>query len=257
MTADILHFDPDPSALIHPRGNYNGRRCPKHAVLCYCHEIVHRIGARSSSRIVRRLRTEMGDLPIYRVRLAGQALILVQPGVGGPLAATCLENVIAMGCTQIIACGGAGVLNGETTPGEFIVPDRAVRDEGTSYHYLPPDAQAKPCPAAARALISTLTAAGEPFHVGSTWTTDAFYRETPGKIRMRREAGCLSVEMEAASLMAVAQFRGVQLACLFYAADDVSGTHWNQRIWKSGDGHVRQRMLKHAVKACFSMEDKP
>lgn len=114
---------------------------------------------------------------------------------------------------------------------QALIPTSAVRDEGTSYHYLPPSREVSARTRAVAALQDTLTAHNIPFVLGKTWTTDAIYRETPARIARRRDEGCIAVEMEAAAFFAVAQFRGVELAQILYAGDDVSGDTWDTRDW--------------------------
>lgn len=91
-----------------------------------------------------------------------------------------------------------------------------------------------------------------PYRLGKTWTTDAPYRETPRKISMRKNEGCLTVEMEAASLMAVAQFRQVAFGQILYGGDDLSGVEWDNRDWQSRDD-VRQKLFWLAADACLCL----
>src|SRR4029079_18210299 len=137
------------------------------------------------------------------------------------LAATFLEELIALGCTRFIACGGAGALDRDRAVGHIIVPTAAVRDEGPSYHYRPAGREVVPSPAALAAIEATLRARNIDYRRAKTWTTDAPYRETRAKVARRREEGCATVEMEAAALFAVAQMRGVDFGQLLYAGDDV------------------------------------
>ncbi len=81
--------------------------------------------------------SEIGRNPIYEIDHDGRRLVVMHPGVGAPLAAGFLEELIARGCRTFVACGGAGVLVPDVALGHVIVPTSAVRDEGTSYHYLP------------------------------------------------------------------------------------------------------------------------
>ena len=99
----------------------------------------------------------------------------------------------------------------------------SVRDEGTSYHYLPASREVAPSADAIEAMVSTLDAHGIPHVLGKTWTTDGIYRETLDKVRRRVAEGCLTVEMEAAAFFAVARFRGVSFGQMLYAGDDLSG----------------------------------
>jgi len=196
------------------------------------------------------LKSEMGGHPVYEMDVDGQRLALFHPGVGAPHAAALLDEVIALGCRKFIACGGAGVLDREIAVGHVVVPISAVRDEGTSYHYLPPSREVAASAAGTAAIERSLRARHVPYVLGKTWTTDAFYRETAGKVQMRRAEGCLTVEMEAAAFFAVAQFRGVTFAQLLYGGDDVSGDLWDDRGW--GSRHtVREKLFWLAAEACL------
>jgi uridine phosphorylase len=106
------------------------------------------------------------------------------------LAAGFLDELIAVGVTKFIVCGGCGVLNPEIAAGHPVILTSAVRDEGTSYHYLPPSREVKPHPKAVEVLESVFKQAGLEYRMGKTWTTDAIYRETPGKRKKRMEEGC-------------------------------------------------------------------
>ena len=170
------------------------------------------------------------------------------PGVGAALSAALLEEVIAFGCNKFIACGGCGVLKEEVAVGHLIVVSSAVRDEGVSYHYLPPAREVQPNALAVQSLVSVLDEQGVPYLTGNTWTTDAPYRETRARIKRRRAEGCLAVEMEAAGMMAVAQFRKVPLAQVLYAGDDLSGSEWDNRDWQSRSD-VRERLFWLAADA--------
>ena len=113
--------------------------------------------------------------------------------------------------------------------GHVIVATAAVRDEGTSYHYLPASREVAPTDDAVAAIVATLERHEIPFVTGKTWTTDALYRETRGKVARRAAEGCLTVEMEAAAFFAVARFRGVSFGQMLYAGDDLSGDAWDDR----------------------------
>jgi len=107
------------------------------------------------------------------------------------LAAGLLEGAIAHGARVVIACGGAGVLDPAIPLGQIIVPTAAIRDEGTSYHYLPPSREAAANPLGLEILREVLECQGHPYLFGKTWTTDAVFRETRSKIQARRAEGAL------------------------------------------------------------------
>ena len=135
------------------------------------------------------------------------------------------------------------MLDREIAVGHVVVPTSAVRDEGTSYHYLPPSREVAASAEGTAAIERALRARNVPYVLGKTWTTDAIFRETAGKVQMRRAEGCLTVEMEAAAFFAVAQFRGVTFAQLLYGGDDVSGEVWDDRGWGHAPHRSREAFL--------------
>ena len=130
--------------------------------------------------------------------------------------------------------------------GEIVVPVSAVRDEGTSYHYIEPSREIECHKETARTVVSSLKEMGIPFATGKTWTTDAIYRETPDMIESRRNEGCITVDMEAAAFFAVSKYHDIPLAQLLYAGDDVSGEVWDSRHWNMQEG-IRYNLLLSAV----------
>ena len=209
MSYPILEHDPAAGAFIEPSRVVRPRDVPEHCVICFFGEVLEKIIREYGARIVVENRWEDGPHPLYEISFQDRRLAFFHPGVGAPVAAGLLEEVIALGCRKFIACGGCGVLEKEIAVGHLIVVSGAVRDEGVSYHYLPPAREIGAQPAGIRALTETLDRREVPYRTGKTWTTDAPYRETHNKIARRKEEGCLVVEMESAALMAVAQFRGV------------------------------------------------
>ena len=151
-----------------------------------------------------------------------------------------------------MACGGAAVLDRALVVGHVVVPTSAVRDEGASYHYLPPSREVAPSPEAVAAIEATLARHGVAYVTGKTWTTDAFYRETAGRIARRKAEGCITVEMEAAAFFAVARFRGVAAGQILYGGDDVSGDAWDSREWR-GRTSLRERLVWRAAEACLRL----
>jgi uridine phosphorylase len=225
----LLEFDPEREAVIEPAKVIKRRDLPEHCVLCFFREVIDRATEKLDLKPLHPLKSEMGEIPVYAGVHQGQPLAVVPAAVGAPLAAALFEEVIARGGRKFIACGGAGVLDSSIGSGDIVVPTSAVRDEGTSYHYLPPGREAHPSPEAVQAIIRVLRRHECRYVEGKTWTTDAFYRETPKKVARRKGQGCITVEMEAAALFAVAEFRGVQIAQLLYGGDDVSGIEWDPR----------------------------
>lgn len=250
----ILEFDPAREALIEPSPSDDAPDgLPDRAVLCFFHEVLADLADRGDLREVHHLlRSGMGRNPIYEMTFGGCRLAVVHPCIGAPLAAACVEEMVAHGCRKLVACGGAGVLDGSIARGHVVLPTSAVRDEGTSYHYLPPGREVAQSATALAVIRETLDRRGCPYILGKTWTTDAFYRETKRKILRRRAEGCVTVEMEAAEFFAVAQFRGVELGQILYGGDDVSGEVWDSREWHKDDS-TREKLFWLAAEACAAL----
>ncbi len=250
MTYPILEFDSTPEAFIEPSKVIRARDLPEHCVICFFSEVIDKVIGEHAAKIVVENRWEDGPHTIYEISYRNQRLAFFHPGVGGPIAAGLLEESIAFGSTKFIACGGCGVLEKEIAVGHIIVVSGAIRDEGVSYHYLPPGREVIANPLAVNALENALILQGIPYRVGKTWTTDAPYRETVKKIEKRRADGCLTVEMESASMIAVAQFRNVIFGQALYGGDDLSGIEWDNRQWQSRS-EIRESLFWLCADACL------
>ena len=248
----ILEFDPDPTAFIDPQKLLKPMDIARRCVLCFFQDVLQQMQANGRFQIITHLGSAIGLAPVYEMEVAGERIAVVHPGVGAPLAGAFLEEMIALGCRDFIACGGCGVLNGEIGLGHVVVPATAVRDEGTSYHYLPPSREVAAHPDAVQAVEQALQKHHVPYVVGKTWTTDAIYRETPARIARRREEGCLVVEMESAAFFAIAQFRGVRFGQLLYGGDDLTGDAWDGRNWQK-ESSTRARLFQLAVEAVLHL----
>lgn len=247
----ILEFDPEAEAIIEPsRVHARLDGVPEHCVVCFFQDVIARLRQDGQAREIDYMQSEIGPHALYETTRYGRKLAFFHPGVGAPLAAGLLEEVIARGCRSFIACGGAGVLEGEIAVGEIVVPTSAVRDEGTSYHYLPPSREVAATPEAVAAIETVLQRHAAPYRTGKTWTTDGLYRETPEKMALRKAEGCLTVEMEAATFFAVARFRGVRFGQLLYGGDDLSG-EWDARDWTTHT--VREKLFWLAADACLML----
>ena len=251
MDIALTENDLDETGVIDPSMVAKGVDVPPKAVVCFFSEVIESICAKGDARVVSIMRSEHGEHPVYEIERNGEKLAVFHPGVGAPLAALFLEEAIAMGCTQFVAVGGAGALSDDLGMGHVMVVDSALRDEGTSFHYLPAARVIDFDVGPRRVLEEVLTSRGAPFVVGRTWTTDAPYRETAAKIACRRDEGCLTVEMEAAALAAVARFRGVPLAQVVYCGDDLAGESWDHRSWSLSD--VGEDLFDLAASAALAL----
>jgi uridine phosphorylase len=188
----VCLLDPDGDIVAHVRRRHGAEPCAPWA--CY-HSTMWTWGA--------------GDLGI------------VGHVVGGSFAVLVAEQLFASGCELLLSVTSAGQITDVGPPPYYILIERALRDEGTSYHYLPPSTWAAADPALIALAAAAAARAGRKLHIGDTWTTDAPFRETEEAIASRRRAGILAVEMEAASLYAFAAARGRPVICLAHVSNQL------------------------------------
>jgi uridine phosphorylase len=158
---------------------------------------------------------------LYVFCYQGQEYGIVGCAVGAAFAVLIAEELFASGCRFLLSMTSAGQILPVQTPPYFIVIDRALRDEGTSYHYLPPSDYSQANPELAQLAREALTAAGISVQVGATWTTDAPFRETHEAINAASKAGILAVEMEAAALYAFAKACGRSVLCFAHVTNQM------------------------------------
>ncbi len=252
----LLEFDPDREALIAPaastRGSAAGEAVPQAAVACFFQDVIRAECVATGATVIATLTAEHGEHPVFVVERAGRRVCVFHPGVGAPLAAGFLEEVLSLGVRSVVACGGAGVIQPGFDRAQVVLVSSAVRDEGTSFHYLPPSREVATAPLSLARVGAMLARRGVPFIVGKTWTTDAIYRETRGRIARRLAEGCVTVEMEAAAFLAVAAFRGARFVQFLYAGDDVSGERWDS-MREQTDPSVRRRLFNIALDAALEL----
>jgi uridine phosphorylase len=151
--------------------------------------------------------------------LAGQTVGIVGCAVGAPFAVLIAEEMFASGCRLLLSVTSAGqIVPAGPTP-YFVIIDRALRDEGTSYHYAPAADYGEADPALVALADTALNSAGLRAIVGSTWTTDAPFRETAEAIEAAGQRGILAVEMEAAALYTFSKARQVSVLCIAHVTN--------------------------------------
>jgi len=224
---------PNEPGIIEPTQRFPEKKLPKRCLLCFFQDVLEELRKRPECRTYEGLGSEIGATTVLVLPVEGEEIAVCHPGVGGSLAAATLEELIALGCETFMVCGGAGSLHSEHGMGQLVLVEKAFRDEGTSHHYLPPNPFVSVDLDYHQSLLKALQEHKISVRSGATWTTDALYRETPTRIAHRKKAGCLTVEMEMASLLAVSRFRGVRLGGLLYCGDDVGSDRWDFRDWTS------------------------
>ena len=175
------------------------------------------------------LKSASQRFPVYKVRYRDVELALYMSGVGAPLCVGNQEEIYALGAECLVLFGTCGVLDRNIADCAVILPDAALRDEGTSYHYAPPSDEIAVNVHHAGLFLDLMKEFQLHCVTGKTWTTDSMYRETREKAARRKAAGCICVDMECASVAAAAQFRGKEALQFFYAADNLDSAEWDER----------------------------
>lgn len=242
----VCEYDTSRNPIIKPT-DFLEKTLPSKCVITFFRKELNQFVVDKNLPVIGHLHSEVLDIPIYEYSVSKERICITMPFSTAPGAAGTIEELHAMGCNKFIICGGAGSIKKDSRVGEIIVPVAAVRDEGTSYHYLEPSREVECHKATADFIISGLERLGIPYTVGKTWTTDAMYRETPEMIELRRKEGCITVEMETAAFFAVSKYYDIPLAQLLYAGDDVSGEKWDNRNWDN-QKNVRANMIFTAIK---------
>ncbi|MEW5955248.1 MAG: nucleoside phosphorylase [Candidatus Micrarchaeota archaeon] len=179
----------------------------------------------------------------------GKDIAVIKLDIGGPGSVATVEEAIVLGAKKFLVVGFAGGISSLLETGDFVLPLKAIRDEGTSYHYAAPSKYSLPDPGLTRKLIAACEKHGIYPFKGVTWTTDAPYRETVRKLEKYRREGVLTVEMEAASLFAVARHRKARIAGLFIAADLLSGKKWKPHFHKPRAMEAKHKLVEIALDA--------
>lgn len=237
----ILEFDEERKAIINPSHFFQKQKIPDICIFPFYKSVINDLEQRNILKPIAQEKSLVTDpLSLYEMEYENQKVAVVTPGLGAPFAAGMLEFAIGLGCTKFLVIGSCGVLDRSIPADHLILPTTAIRDEGTSYHYCPPSREIELNPVIQSQIRAYLDQHNIPYNQGKIWSCDAFYRETPDKINLRRNEGAIAVEMEASALAAVAKFRGVSLGYLLGAGDDVSGLEWDHRgLMKSLSFHEK------------------
>ena len=237
----ILEYDEEKVGVIMPNRAARAN-LPEICIMTFFGEVLDKYVTENNAKEINYYSSEMGVFPIYELEYVGTKICLVQAVVGSASAAMMTDFLIGYGVKTIIACGCCGVIH-DIPAGGIIIPTTALRDEGASYHYLPPSRDISLNAYMIETIKSVFLKNSIPFIECKTWTTDAFYRETPDMITYRIEEGCKVVEMECATIAAVAEFRGIKFGQLLYSGDILTNfDNYNDRLW-THDINSREKLF--------------
>ena len=203
------------------------KRLPSIAITCFKTELIQVVKNSNNFEEYSELYVCGEAIKIYKTQIEGKDVIIYRTLVGGPATTSMMEELHARGVETFIIFGSCGELTSNLKKGAFIIPTEAYRDEGTSYHYIPISDFVEID--TATELSKIFEENGIPYELTKTWTTDALYKETKDKLKDRVSRGCKVVEMECASIMAVAKSRGFKAYQFLYTDDTLEGDTWDMK----------------------------
>lgn len=227
----ILEFDTEQTAVINPTHENLALALPRKCVFAFLGAYIDEYANKTDTRQVSTFVSATKHYPIYITKYKGEEIVLCQAPVGAAPAVQILDWLIGYGVREIISAGSCGALE-KFPESTFLVPSKALRDEGTSYHYAPPSRFMEVSEKARTAIKETILEHGMKHQEVISWSTDGFFRETKEKVAYRRSEGCSVVEMECAALAACASLRGTDWGMILYTADSLADVEkYDMRNW--------------------------
>lgn len=227
----ILEFDTEQTAVINPTHENLDMKLPEKCVFAFLGDYIDTYANKTETQQISLFVSATKHYPIYITKYKGEEIVLCQAPVGAAAATQILDWLIGYGVRKIISAGSCGTLE-KFPESTFLVPNKALRDEGTSYHYAPPSRFMDISPDARSAIEKTILEHGMKYQEVITWSTDGFFRETKEKVAYRKSEGCAVVEMECAALAACAAFRNAAWGMILYTADSLADVNqYDERNW--------------------------
>ena len=192
---------------------------------------------------------------LLRFDEAGLEFGIVACAVGSAFAVLVAEQLFASGCRFLISMTSAGQLQPVRPPPYFVLIERALRDEGTSYHYRPPAEFSEADASLIERIAPAFSGSGLPVELGATWTTDAPFRETAQAIRTMKGRGLLAVEMEAAALYAFAAARRKPVVCFAHVTNQMAQIEGDFEKGEAEGTTDALRVIRTAAEAWLSRQE--
>ncbi|MBQ7223385.1 MAG: nucleoside phosphorylase [Erysipelotrichaceae bacterium] len=252
----LKQFSPERRAIINPEDLItHDDTFPKTVISCFSHVTFDRMVRETGGVAKWELGCANTVASVYEIEYKGVKMALVNADVGAPACVALFEDVYVLGAENIVLFGTCGVLDSSIGDCAVIIPYRAMRDEGTSYHYLEASDEVEVNAQYGPLFEKLLRELKVSYHTGKVWTTDGVYRETRDKMERRKAEGCICVDMECSAMSALALFRGKGLLHFFYSADNLDGEQWDRRSLGNHDNlEDKDRIAYLALEAGYRIE---
>lgn len=238
----LLEYDDASPEVISADLEWTAGQLPEKCLFAFLGDVVHDYANRHGAEVIETIVTVSRDIKVYVLDSYGEKICLVQSPTGSASSTQVMDILVACGCKKIIAVGSCGVLK-EIQENAFLVPTKALRAEGTSYHYLPASRYIELDKEPISIIEETFKKDGLPFETCTTWSTDGFFRETKDMVEYRLQEGCLVVEMECSALAACCRKRGAQFGQFLFTADSLANVHEYDERDFGKDSHEKALLL--------------
>jgi uridine phosphorylase len=250
-------FDSDGKPVVTPRELVRGLtrrriglKSQRVALICVVRHDLKSLVTMTQGRLVK---AWQGYREIYQGKVGQGQVTIALTFPGAPNCVALAEELVAFGTKQIFFMGYCGSLQQGVRAGAIIVPTEAIREEGTSFHYLPAGVPARPHQETQGIIVDCLRRKKIPFHQGLIWTTDAIYQETDKKIKRYQDQGILGVEMELSALFAFGMARGVAVGGVLVVTDELTPESWHPHFFSPRLIQGARRARKAAVEILRKM----
>lgn len=223
MITDSFHENETP--IMGPEDFYKANgKLGKTCIIFFSLDVLEKALKDYQTEVVATISASVAREKVYRIK--GTEILFYHSQMGSPSAGMLLDEArFLTGATSFIVFGSSGVLNNEIAKGKIIVPNKAYRDEGFSYHFRKPSDYIEMKNASV--VASFMERHHIPFALGGTWTTDAFYHETREEMAKRAKEGCIAVDMEASGLESLCEYRNVNYYTFFFGGDLLDAPIWD------------------------------
>jgi uridine phosphorylase len=232
-------------AYMSELGRYSDFKPPEGVILCYTGNVIAYATANYTVTTVDGISSgiHLFNETDNRVGIIGNF------GIGAPMVIAIVEELIALGAKSFVSIGMAGTLQKDLKIGDIVVCDRAIRDEGTSHHYLKPSKYAYASPEMTERIKQVLEKQRVDYFTGTSWTIDTPYRETVAEAKQYQKEGIATVDMEASALFAISQYRGVQMGAIFTISDSLASLEFSPGFHLEATGKGLEILCRVAIEA--------
>lgn len=250
----ILDFDPEPKAVLNPDYEKKDYHFPKKLLYAFIPpKSLRNFLKKYRHKVIGQFLSVSFSPKIYEVEIKNEKFTLCRASLGAPAATQLLDWLIAYGVKQILAIGSAGVLT-DIPENYFLIPTKAIRDEGTSFHYFPSSNFVDLKSSYLQEIENQMVEMHFKVKEVMTWSTDGFFRETPAKVAQFKKLGASTVEMECSAMAACAQFRHINFAQILFTADSLNDLNVHDDRGWGNNSHIR--VMDLAANILINLTDK-